>query len=131
MTGARSFAPTTKEVAEMLDVNMKTLQFWVREGFIDAVKITGEGRQRRIEWTEDGIEQARKMKDRAANGSAVADVYGTDLLTTMRRAKEMKDYQSPGNIIVASPKTARLFRDDRSLGDVLRTIPGTFLIILR
>lgn len=122
---------STREVGKLLGVSIKTLQFWVREGFVDAVEVTGTGRQRRIIWTDDGIEQARKMKDRSENGSAIADVYGTDLLDTMRRAKEAKDQLGDSDVVVASPKTVRILQRDRTIRDAIRTVPGTFLIILQ
>lgn len=121
---------TTREVADDLAVNMKTLQLWVREETVRPI-VHGEGKRRRIEWTQEAIEQARRCRDREAKESPLLAALGPDLISAMLEAKRMRDYQGDGDVIVAGSAKGRIFRSDAQLGDVLKKMRGSFFVLMR
>jgi len=119
----------SREVADALDVNLKTLQLWVREGYLRP-KVTGEGRQRRIAWRKADIERAKRLRDRNGTPTLVA-AFGPDFETAISEAWRMRDFCGDGDVVVGGAERGRIFRDDTSLRDVLRRTCGTVLVILR
>lgn len=121
---------TTREVAEMLGVQIKTLQLWVREENARPIS-NGDGRQRRLSWTPEAIEQARRLRDRANQESPLIAAMGPDLIAATNEAKRMKDYQGDDDVVVAGPQRGRIFRSDTTLGEVLRKMRGPFFVLMR
>ena len=121
---------TTREVSEELSVSMKTLQLWVRDETVRPI-VNGNGTQRRITWTPEAVEQARRCRDRAAYESPLIAAIGPDLIAAMNEAKRMKDYQGDGDVVVAGPLKGRIFRSDDTLGEVLRRMRGPFFLLMR
>lgn len=120
---------TTRDVSELLGVNVKTLQFWAREGHI-SVDSTGSGPNRRIAWTEDAIEQARRVRDRCAGDASLAVAIGPELAQAMERGRKLRKLQFDGDVIVASKDGARVFRSDTTLHEALRRVKGTVFVVL-
>lgn len=120
---------TTREVADELSVNPKTLQLWVREEHVTPIT-TGQGRQKRIAWTPEAVDQARRLRDRAAAESPLLAALGPELVGAVDEARRMKPYQFEGDVIVASAQAAKIYRDDTTLRAVLRQAKGKALLIL-
>lgn len=119
----------TREVATELDVNLKTLQSWVRDGLI-APPTTGEGRMLRIEWRPEDVESAKRLRDR--NGQTpLQAAFGPELFSALRQARRQREFEAEGEVSVCSAQRGRVFRSDTTLAEVLRRVPGRVLIILR
>lgn len=119
----------SREVAAELDVNIKTLQLWVREGYVSP-RTVGEGRQLRIDWQSEDVERAKRLRDR--NGSTpLAAAFGPDLMAAMSEAWRMRDFRGDDDVIVCSHERGRVFRNDTTLKEVVRKMPGRVLVILK
>lgn len=121
--------PSTVAVARQIGVNLKTLQSWVRDGKI-SVDTKGEGTQRRILWTDESIAQATRLRDRVAGDSALATSLGPDLAAALELARQAMNLKSDADVIVATPESARVFRNDSTLADVLRRIRGNTMVLI-
>lgn len=121
---------TTREVADDLGVNIKTLQLWVREKNVRPFS-SGEGRLRRLSWPQEAIEQARRLRDRESRESPLIAAMGPELIAALKEAKRMKDYQGDGDVVAASAHSGRIFREDTPIRDVLRKVKAPFIILAR
>lgn len=121
---------TTREVAIELGVNPKTLQLWVRQENVQPIS-NGSGRQRRLKWTPESIEHARRLRDRDAQESPLIAAMGPELIAALHEAKRAKDYQGDDDIVVAGPNAGRVFRSDTPLATVLRKLPDRVLLVMR
>lgn len=123
---------STSEVAAEIRVKQQTLQFWVREGLLRP-RSSGEGRQRRLSWSAEDIEQARQLARSGGKagvaGSVEAEV-GAEFLAGFSRGQSLRGKASRGQITIAGASGARLFRDDATIREVLKTIPGGLLVVL-
>lgn len=120
---------TTREVSDLLGVDPKTLQYWAREGHI-RVNSSGEGRGRRIDWTPEAVEQARRVRDRCPGDSSILHAVGPELQQALELARKQQSKQYGGDVIVASTERARIFRGDTTLSEVLRKVPGSVCVVL-
>jgi transposase-like protein len=119
----------TTEVARDLGVNVTTLRGWVRDGKIATDGGPG-GPGRGIQWTDTAIEQARRLRDRVAGDSSLATAIGPDVSAAIELARKAQALRSPGDVVVATPESARIFRDDSTLSEVLRRTRGKLMVVL-
>lgn len=120
----------TTKVAKLLGVQEKALQRWVREGIID-VETSGSGSRKRIHWDQASVVQARRVRDRVAGDSMLASSIGPDIAAALELARKSRRFKSDDDVIVATANTARIFRQDASLSDVIRRIRGTVFVVLK
>lgn len=122
---------TTSEVAIEVGVKTKTLQFWVREGLLSP-RAAGEGRQRRLTWSADDIAQARELKREGGKAGVVKIIEakaGDGFLASFTRAQALQKVAGPGQVVVSSAERARIYRDDTTLREVIRSADGLLILL--
>lgn len=111
---------TTKEVASKIHVPVSRLQFWVREGILTPAA-NGEGRQRRLLWGPQDIQDAEALK----NGKGK---MGT-LQVLLEQAEALKTTVEPNEVIAAGTGGARRFPHDTPISEVTRRLGKIILLI--
>lgn len=124
---------TTKEVSELLNVGMKTLQYWIRKGFVTPA-INGEGRQRRATWTEADVEAARAYSSEEGHSQKAREIrdslleqFGDGVIAAFNRAAALPC--PPGAVRCAGPRGERLVQTKDTVGTLLRRIGGSGIIL--
>lgn len=120
---------STGDVARELNVQVGTLQLWVREGYM-APRSTGHGPRKRLEWSPADMERARRMRDRNGSSPLVA-VFGPELSAAAHHGWKLRDFRDQDTIVIAGPERGRIFQGDAMLRDVLARLKGDFLVIVR
>lgn len=126
---------TTAEVAEQIGVELKTLQKWVREGYLSP-ESEGKGRQKRHTWMPEHLAAAREFattrsqEQRAAETRRALDrLMGLDGLYNLNRALTMRCPAE--SVIAAGPDGARAARLNESVSALLGRIGGCGVILPR
>jgi hypothetical protein len=107
------------------------LQLWVREGRINP-KATGEGRLRRLSWTDDDVAVAVRIRDEGKTVVAVNAVnqqLDGRFLQALMRAQEAKENCLPHEIVAANSERARIFRDDVPIRDLRKALSGIVIVL--
>jgi electron transfer flavoprotein alpha/beta subunit len=119
----------TAKIAKDLGVPKQNLMRWVRDGLI-SVDTEGEGPAKVIKWDDAAVEQARRLRDRVAGDSQLATGIGPEVAAAVELARKAKLVQGKDDVIVSTPDGARIFRTDSTLGDVLKRVRGTVMVML-
>lgn len=124
---------TTREVADLIDVSIKTVQFWVRERYLTPAT-EGDGRQKRITWSQSDLDAAMAYKDEQAQAKKGREIRDTLIDTIgrdgLRHFNEALDMHRPrGSVVCAGPAGARVVRLNDTVKTVMDRIGGSGLIL--
>lgn len=124
---------TTAQVADLIGVELKTLQKWVREGYLSP-ESEGKGRQKRHTWAPEHVAAAReyatdKVQAKKARDvrDTLLDLLGADGLRNLNRALDMQCPQ--GSVLAAGPDGARAVRLNEPVSRLLGRIGGRGIIL--
>ena len=122
---------STKQVSERLGVLPATLMLWAREGRVSPLS-EGAGRQRRLQWKEEDVQLAQRIRDEGKTAVAVSAANGHtggEFIASLMRAESVAVGKLPGEVVVASSTRARIFRDDTPLREVRRSLQGILVVL--
>jgi len=107
---------STKEVSLKIGVSMDTLQFWARQEMLTP-EASGEGKRRRLTWSEDDVSAAEVLRDTQRIGEL------------MRKAREAKETVFDGRLVAAGFSGVKKISPDTPAIEILRRA-GPFCILL-
>jgi phage terminase Nu1 subunit (DNA packaging protein) len=110
----------TKKVSELTGIPVSRLQFWVREGILTP-ESSGEGRQRRLRWSEADIAAAKQL----SNGRGKADVLHRMLI----QAEAARDRNPLASVIVAGSSSTRAFDGSETIKEVVAKVGKLAVLI--
>jgi excisionase family DNA binding protein len=127
--------PTTREVAEQIGVTQDTLTRWVRDGRVK-VETIGEGRQRRIIWTDAAItaaleEATRPEKESDVGKDMIEDLGGAEFLANYEKAVERAKVSRSPEVVIAHATGVRAFPLSTSLREVVGAMENGFGIVIQ
>lgn len=115
---------TTREVAEAVGVKIPTLQKWVRDGLLTPSAV-GEGKQRRLSWSEEDAAAAADLAakgGRASVSALISELAPAGVVPHLVKAEMMLEQLSPHQVIVVGESGPRVFDRDMPVGAIVKKL---------
>lgn len=123
----------TADAARKAGVTSQQLLQWQREGWLTPASNGRTDTNRRLDWSDKDVDQAKELKHQDSHKSAsealIDSLGGREFTEAVGRARALQDKLTRGEVVVAGPRGARIV-GRRTLIEAALSVTGTPAVLL-